>query len=236
MMTLIDDAQRTKKIHGKTEELHGDTGVHEHHHGHCETSMHHGHHHEHHHHAHGGGMGHFFHHFSVHGRMLLWGGGVVLALCVGFSHWFHSSGSGESGAVVAENSGTLVTKKTKHPIFDAARDEPGRGYGATGGGKEVAADISRSQITSTSEGMTLLGKTTQDHIDRLSIHGVQVGLYEAKAIIDNHLVRQGERFWGGDRHLTFKGVRDSEMVFADDEGEFFFRPLRPVGTEMSSVR
>jgi hypothetical protein len=83
--------------------------------------------------------------------------------------------------------------------------------------------------------MALLTMTAQDQVNGLAVRGVQVGAYEAKAVIDGQVIHQGERFLSGERYLTFRGVQDRELIFEDDDGACYRRPLRPLAPDMPSL-
>lgn len=63
-------------------------------------------------------------------------------------------------------------------------------------------------------------------IQRLDIRGIQIAPYAAKAIINDRIVHQGDRFSCGETAITFKGIQDSNLIFQDDRGEIYTRPLR----------
>lgn len=63
-------------------------------------------------------------------------------------------------------------------------------------------------------------------IQRLDIRGIQIAPYAAKAIINDRIVHQGDRFACNNSTLIFKGIQDSSLIFQDEDGEIYTRPLR----------
>lgn len=71
-------------------------------------------------------------------------------------------------------------------------------------------------------------KPTMERVQELDVRGLQLGRYGAKAVIGDNLVCQGERFFCGGQCLTFMGVQDENLVFADETGKLYHRPFKPL--------
>jgi hypothetical protein len=70
----------------------------------------------------------------------------------------------------------------------------------------------------------------ESRVDRLDVRSVQVGTYSARALINDHIVQQGEKIaCGKKRLLTFCGVREGNMIFEDDAGNVYRRDLHRMG-------
>ncbi|MDR3117628.1 MAG: hypothetical protein LBT98_03625 [Puniceicoccales bacterium] len=81
-----------------------------------------------------------------------------------------------------------------------------------------------------SNGMHLLALTMREQVARLDVRGVQVEAYSSRALINGHIVQQGERIaCEGKRGLTFCGVVNGELLFRDDAGNEHRRSLRGSG-------
>jgi hypothetical protein len=117
----------------------------------------------------------------------------------------------------------------KKTALRTAEEKPGTA-------EEESGSLSRSRTETQGGRMALVAMTVQDQVNGLGVRGVQVGTYEARAVIDGKVVRQGERFSSGGRQLTFKGVRDRDLLFEDDEGTTYQRPLRPLAADLPPLR
>jgi hypothetical protein len=89
--------------------------------------------------------------------------------------------------------------------------------------------ISHGEAKAASRGMSLVVDVMKAQVDSLEVRGVQVGAYSARAMINNHVIQQGERIACGKKHhLIFRGVQEGNMVFEDEAGNVYRRDLHRI--------